>query len=177
MLFLGRIMKEKGVDELFEAAKNLKKQYGERILFGLAGFFEEGYRGKVERLSKDGILSFYGFRQDPRPLYEAAHVVVLSSYHEGMSNVLLEAAATGRALITSDIPGCRESVEDGKNGYLCRAGDAESLEQAIRKFMQQKRKTSVELKVSKGKYYKVRAWYKKDGKLIYGAFSKAIKAS
>lgn len=138
VLFLGRIMKEKGVDELFEAAKNLKKQYGDRILFELAGFFEEGYREKVEQLSKDGILSFYGFRQDPRPLYEAAHVVVLPSYHEGMSNVLLEAAATGRALITSDIPGCRESVEDGKNGYLCRAGDAESLEQAIRKFMEQK---------------------------------------
>lgn len=66
-----------------------------------------------------------------------ADCVVLPSYHEGMSNVLLEGAATGRALITSDIPGCREAVEDGVSGYLCPAQDAEGLTQAMRDFAQQ----------------------------------------
>lgn len=62
---------------------------------------------------------------------------MLPSYHEGMSNVLLEAASTGRALITSDIPGCREAVEDGKTGYLCKKQNAASLEKAMQKFLEQ----------------------------------------
>lgn len=59
---------------------------------------------------------------------------MLPSYHEGMSNVLLEGAATGRALITSNIPGCREAVEDGVSGYLCPAQDAEALTNFFREF-------------------------------------------
>ena len=83
----------------------------------------------------DGVMTFHGFQFDPRPYYAAAHCVVLPSYHEGMSNVLLEAAATGRALITTDIPGCREAVEDGVTGYLCRKMDAESLKESMEKFI------------------------------------------
>ena len=60
---------------------------------------------------------------------------MLPSYHEGMSNVLLEAAAIGRALITSNIPGCREAVEEGKNGYLCEKMDVDGLEACLEKFM------------------------------------------
>lgn len=85
----------------------------------------------------DGVVRFHGFQTDVHPFYEAADCVVLPSYHEGMSNVLLEGAATGRALITSDIPGCREAVEDGVSGYLCPAQDAEGLTQAMRDFAQQ----------------------------------------
>ena len=70
---------------------------------------------------------YHGFQSDPLPYYAAADCVVLPSYHEGMSNVLLEAAATGRPVITSDIPGCREAVEDGKTGLLCKAQDCVSL--------------------------------------------------
>ena len=84
---------------------------------------------------KEGIVTFHGFQSDPKPFYKSAHCVVLPSYHEGMSNVLLEAAATGRTVITSDIPGCREAVEDGKTGYLCRKQDAESLEKVMQKFL------------------------------------------
>ena len=134
-LFLGRIMKEKGVDELFTAAIHLKGKYGEQVHFDLVGFFEDEYKETVERLVKEGIVTFHGFQSDPKPFYKSAHCVVLPSYHEGMSNVLLEAAATGRTVITSDIPGCREAVEDGKTGYLCRKQDAESLEKVMQKFL------------------------------------------
>ena len=85
----------------------------------------------------NGIVRFHGFQTDVHPFYEAADCVVLPSYHEGMSNVLLEGAATGRALITSDIPGCREAAEDGVSGYLCPAQDAEGLTRAMRDFAQQ----------------------------------------
>lgn len=135
-LFVGRIMKEKGVDELFYAAKKLKKEYGDKIEVGLVGFFEDEYKEQVEQLQEDGVVRFYGFQEDVCPFYENASCVVLPSYHEGMSNVLLEAASTGRALITSNIPGCREAVDEGINGYLCRVKSAKSLYQKMRKFVE-----------------------------------------
>ena len=134
-LFLGRIMKEKGVDELFEAAKNLKQKYGAKVVFDLVGFFEDEYKEAVENMQNDGIVVFHGFQEKPQPFYSMCHCVVLPSYHEGMSNVLLEAAATGRPLITSDIPGCREAVSEGVNGYLCKKMDADSLEACMEKFL------------------------------------------
>lgn len=135
-LFLGRIMKEKGVDELFEAAKRMKEKYGEKVIFDLVGFFEDEYKETVEKMAEDGMVVFHGFQSDPKPFYGMSHCVVLPSYHEGMSNVLLEAAATGRALICSDIPGCREAVDEGINGYLCKKKDADSVYDCMEKFME-----------------------------------------
>lgn len=134
-LYVGRIMREKGVEELFYAIRNLHEKYGKKVVLDLVGFFEDGYKDQVEALKRDGIATFYGFQEDPRPFYEQADCIVLPSYHEGMSNVLLEGAATGRALIASDIPGCREAVEDGISGYLCPAKDREALLEAMERFM------------------------------------------
>ena len=133
-LFLGRIMKEKGCDEFFAAARALKNELGPKVEFDVVGFYEDAYKETVDQLVSDGIIKFHGFQTNVHPYYEAADCVVLPSYHEGMSNVLLEGAATGRALITSDIPGCREAVEDGVGGYLCRVRDAEGLTAAMRTF-------------------------------------------
>lgn len=133
-LFVGRIMKEKGVDEFFAAAKTIKAEFGEKVAFDVVGFYEDAYKGTVDQLVADGVIKFHGFQTDVHPFYEAADCVVLPSYHEGMSNVLLEGAATGRALITSDIPGCREAVEDGVSGYLCPVQDTESLTNFFREF-------------------------------------------
>lgn len=135
-LYLGRIMKEKGIDELFCAMRRLREEYGDAVVLDLVGFFEEEYKEQVEQLQADGTVIFHGFQSETRPFYAAADCIVLPSYHEGMSNVLLEAAATGRPVITSDIPGCREAVEDGKTGYLCVAHDAEDLYCRMKQFMQ-----------------------------------------
>lgn len=132
-LYLGRIMKEKGMDELFGAVERLRRDGCEFVL-DLVGFFEDEYKKKVEHFQKEGIVKFYGFQQDPQPFYAQADCVVLPSYHEGMSNVLLEAAASGRAIITSDIPGCREAVDDGKSGMLCRVKSTDSLYKAMKRF-------------------------------------------
>lgn len=134
-LYVGRIMREKGVEELFYAIRNLHEKYGQKVVLDLVGFFEDGYKDQVEALKREGIATFYGFQEDPRPFYEQADCIVLPSYHEGMSNVLLEGAATGRALIASDIPGCREAVEDGISGYLCRVKDREALLEAMERFV------------------------------------------
>lgn len=135
-LYLGRIMKEKGIDELFYAIRRLYKEYGKQVQLDLLGFFEDEYKGAVDKLVEDGIAVFHGFQEDPRPYYANADCVVLPSYHEGMSNVLLEAAATGRCIITSNIPGCREAVDSGKSGLLCRVRDKESLYRAMKKVME-----------------------------------------
>lgn len=126
-LYLGRIMKEKGIDELFEAAGRLRAELGCSFVLDLVGFFDDDYEEKVKRMVDSGIAVFHGFRTDPRPFYRDADCVVLPSYHEGMSNVLLEAAALGRPVITSDIHGCKETVDNGETGYLCHAKDADSL--------------------------------------------------
>ena len=133
-LYLGRLMKEKGIDELFAAVRRLHDE-GERFKLDLVGFFEDEYKEQVEQLVADDIAVFHGFQPDARPYYAAADCIVLPSYHEGMSNVLLEAAATGRPLITSNIPGCRETVALGRSGLTCKVRDEESLYRAMKYFL------------------------------------------
>ena len=131
-LYLGRIMKEKGVDELFEAMRRIHSEYPDTVL-DIVGFTEEDYEDTINQLVKDGIAVFHGFHKDPRPFYVSSDCVVLPSYHEGMSNVLLEAASTGRLLITTNIPGCKEAVELGKTGYLVKPKDTDSLYRMMKK--------------------------------------------
>lgn len=126
-LYLGRIMKEKGIDELFAAMRRLYGQLGDQVQLDLVGFFDDDYGGQVKSLVDNGIAVFHGFQTEPKPYYAAADCVVLPSYHEGLSNVLLEAAAIGRPVITSDIHGCKETVDPDVSGLLCRVKDANDL--------------------------------------------------
>ena len=136
-LFVGRVMHEKGVDELFAAAKRMKQTYGDDgVEFHIVGSLEEGYKPLMDELEQTGVVKYHGYQSDMKRFYAMADCVVLPSYHEGMSNVLLEAAASGRPLITSDIPGCREAVEPGVSGYLCPARDADALYAAMRQFLE-----------------------------------------
>lgn len=136
-LYLGRIMKEKGIDELFTAVRRLYSLRKDFVL-DIVGFYEDDYMEQVENLVREGIAIFHGFQENPMPYYVAADCIVLPSYHEGMSNVLLEAAAVGRPLITSDIPGCREAVDPGVTGFLVKVKDTESLQEAMEMFLGKK---------------------------------------
>lgn len=135
-LFVGRVMHEKGVDELFAAATRMKQKYGDGVEFHIVGSFEEAYKPIMDELEQAGVVKYHGYQSDMKPFYAMASCIVLPSYHEGMSNVLLEAAASGRPLITSDIPGCREAVENGVSGYLCPAKDADTLHDAMQRFVE-----------------------------------------
>lgn len=134
-LYLGRIMKEKGIDELFTAIRRLHNEFGDRVVLDLVGFFDDDYKDQVDQLVTEGIAVFHGFQSEPLPYYGAADCVVLPSYHEGMSNVLLEAAATGRPVITSSIHGCAEAVIPDVSGYLCPVKDADTLYQQMRRIL------------------------------------------
>ena len=131
-LYLGRLMKEKGIDELFAAMRRLHGELGNQVILDLVGFFDDDYEAQVNQLVEEGIAVFHGFQTDPTPFYAAADCVVLPSYHEGMSNVLLEAAAIGRPVITSDIHGCKETVDASVSGLLCKVKDTEDLYQKMR---------------------------------------------
>lgn len=132
-LFVGRIMKEKGVDELFRAIMHVKKHYPDAI-FDFIGWYEDNYETVVKELQQRGYIRFYGFQDDVKPFIEKAHCIIHPSYHEGMSNTLLEAAAMCRPVITSDIHGCLEAVEEGQTGYLARVKNAKDLYKKIMHF-------------------------------------------
>lgn len=131
-LFIGRVMKEKGIDELLEAAENLKKQHSD-VFFDIVGPMEEDYKEKIEDFVQKDIIKYHGYQKDVKPFIEKCHCFVLPSYHEGMANTLLEAGAMGRPLITSNIHGCLEAVE--RNGYLTEAKNAASLLEKLEKFI------------------------------------------
>lgn len=134
-LFIGRVMKEKGVDELFEAAKRIKSEY-KNVYFDIVGPMEDDYKGKIDSLIQNGIIEYYGYQQDVKPFIAKCHCFVLPSWHEGMANTNLEAAAMGRPLITSRIHGCMEAVEDGVSGLLCEKENSENLYEVLKQFVQ-----------------------------------------
>ena len=133
-LFIGRVMREKGVDELFSAMQRLHSE-GADCTLDMLGGYEEDYAQIIRRYEEQGWLHYHGYQTDVRPFIEKSHCFVLPSYHEGMANTNLECAAVGRPVITSNIPGCREAVVDGKSGLLCDAKNADSLYHAMSRFL------------------------------------------
>lgn len=132
-LFIGRVMKEKGINELFSAMQKLVAD-GCRCSLDVLGGYEEDYKGIIEKYESEGWLHYRGYQKDVRPYIEKCHCFVLPSWHEGMANTNLECAASGRPVITSNIHGCLEAVEDGVSGYLCEKQNAEDLYQVMKKF-------------------------------------------
>lgn len=133
-LFIGRIMKDKGIEELVAAAKRVKKKRPD-VRFQVAGECEENYQSLLENAQKKGILTCLGFREDVHVLMKGCSALVLPSYHEGMSNVLLEASSSGRPVLASRIPGCMEVFEEGVTGLGFEAGSIESLTEAFFTFI------------------------------------------
>ncbi len=133
-LFIGRVMKEKGIEELFSAMKQLRSEQKSCVL-DILGYYEEDFSSVIEQYKSAGWLNYYGYQKDVRPFIEASHCFVLPSWHEGMANTNLECAASGRPLITSNIPGCREAVIEGESGFLCEAKNADSLYDAMSRFL------------------------------------------
>lgn len=133
-LFIGRLMKEKGVDELFAAMKRIINEK-QNVRLIVLGRYEEGYEEQVKQYQKEGWLEYYGYQSDVRPYIAKAHCFVLPSYHEGMANTNLECAASGRPIITSDIPGCREAVSED-SGILCKPKDEHSLYLAMKQMLE-----------------------------------------
>lgn len=132
-LFMGRVMAEKGVDELFAAMRNLQND-NVKCSLDMLGSFDENYAAKIKTAEDEGWLRYHGVQADVRPFINNCHCFVLPSYHEGMANTNLECASSGRPVITSNIHGCLEAVEDGVTGYLVESKNSDNLYQVMKEF-------------------------------------------
>ncbi len=135
--YMGRVIKDKGVDDYIEAAKRIKKKYP-NTQFNILGFIEQSeahYEAELKKLEEDGVLSYLGQQKLVQPFIASSHALIHPSYGEGMSNVLLENAACARPLITTDSHGCRETVEDGVTGFIYKKGDVDALTETIERFL------------------------------------------
>ena len=136
--YIGRVLKDKRVDDYIAAAKRIKAKYPQTE-FNILGFIEPTeihYEAELEQLTKEDIVIYRGSQKDVKPFVARAHCTIHpSTYGEGMSNVLLESASSGRFLITTNNPGCQETLEDGKSGFIYQGGDIDALVKAIERFL------------------------------------------
>jgi len=140
-LFVARLVRDKGLVEYVEAAREIKKLEGmEEIEFAILGSFYEGNPtaitpNQMQIWQEEGIVNYLGVTDDVQSVVGRSDCVVLPSYREGMSRVLLEAASMAKPIITTRVPGCKEVVDDGINGYLCRSRDRDSLATQMKKMI------------------------------------------
>ena len=129
-LCISRLIRDKGVGEYLRAAEIVKKKYPQ-VRFLLVGPYDSNpsalKKEEVEKYAGSGIIEYYGEQTDVIPFLEQCGVFVLPSYREGTPKTVLEAMACGRAVITTDAPGCRETVKDGLNGFLVPVRDVGAL--------------------------------------------------
>lgn len=138
-LLIARLLVDKGLREYYQAAQTLKARYPQ-ARFLLAGDLDSNpmsiRASELEQWQSGGVIEYLGFLDDVRPAYAAARVYVLPSfYREGLPRTLLEAMAMGRPIITTDAPGCRETVVDGENGFLVPVRNVEALTVAMERFI------------------------------------------
>lgn len=134
-VYVARLMKEKGIEEYFAAAETIKLKYP-NTQFHICGYYEGAYKERLEDLEKRGIITYHGMVKDMRTIYSFTHCTILPTYYpEGMSNVLLESAASGKVIITTNRAGCREIVDDGVNGFIIQPRDSADLIKKIEKFI------------------------------------------
>jgi len=139
-LLIARLLGDKGVREYAQAAEQVKQQYPD-AQFDLVGWIDANpntiTQVELDQWVAAGTISFLGRLNDVRPAIQDCSVYVLPSYREGTPRTVLEAMAMGRAVITTDAPGCRETVVDGDNGFLIPVKDADALAQAMLRFIEQ----------------------------------------
>ncbi len=136
--YIGRILHDKGVDDYIEAAKRIKGEYP-NTAFNMLGFIEPTeihYEKLLAELEEKGIIRYRGSQKDIKPFVTASHATIHpSTYGEGMSNVLLESASSGRPIISTDNPGCKETFINGETGFIYHGGDVDALCEQIKKFL------------------------------------------
>lgn len=138
---VARLVLGKGIREYFKAAAILKKKYP-KVSFLLVGGPDEHSEAvsseELQTLLEEGAITYYGYTEDVRPYLEQCSVFVLPSYHEGNGRSIVEAMAAGRAIVTTRVPGCKDTVIEGYNGFLVPAGDENALAERMEILIQNK---------------------------------------
>ena len=169
--FISRIMKEKGIDQYLDAAKMIKGKYP-KTEFHICGFCESEYEGKLNEYNDKGIVIYHGMIRDVAEFMGKMNCIIHPTYYpEGLSNVLLEASATGRPIITTNRSGCREVVDDGVNGYMIPQKNSGKLVEAIEKFM----KLSSDEKKAMGLAARKKVEREFDRQIVVEAYMKEIE--
>ena len=135
LLIIGRMMLNKGTGEILTAAEEIRKKYN-NVIFRFIGFPDDGWQQIIDDAVNKGIIEYPGNQTDVHSFIKNSHATLLASYHEGMSNVLLETAATGRPVISTDVPGCIETYEPYVSGIPFKARDSLDLVRAIKEFIE-----------------------------------------
>ena len=133
--FIGRVMREKGIDQYLEAAAIIKANHP-GVRFNVYGLCEQNYREKLRTFEERNIVVYHGFVMNLKEVYKTVACTIHPAFYpEGLSNVLLESAASGRPVITTNRPGCCEAVDEGVNGFLIREKDTKDLIDKIEMFL------------------------------------------
>lgn len=145
-LFVARIMKDKGIDIYLEAAKAIKSKYP-NTEFHVCGYCDDkNYNGILKEYENKNYIIYHGEQKDMIPFFEMSHCIVHPSYYpEGMSNVLLEAAAHGRPIICTNRSGCKETVDNNKTGFIVLIKNAEEVINAVEKIINMSNKERKEM--------------------------------
>lgn len=143
-LFIGRLMRDKGIEEYLQVAENITKKYS-NIEFQILGSFEEEKYKNIIDNNENERIKYLGSSNDVRKEIKEVDCIVNPSYHEGMSNVLLEGGAMGKPLIASNIPGCKEIIDDGINGFLFKVKSSKDLEKKIIEFIELEEDKKIEM--------------------------------
>lgn len=157
-LMIARVLYDKGYREYVDAARVIRAKYPD-VEFQLLGRIDEEYPDHVPEAvvlkdQSEGAIRYLGYVSNVRPILLSASCIVHPTfYNEGMSRVLMEAMAMRKPIITTDIPGCRETVENGRNGFLVPSRDAVALAEAIRRFLS----LSEEERLAMGRYGRKKA--------------------
>lgn len=135
-LFISRIMKKKGIEQYLEAAEIICKKYPQVVFHVIGRCDDKKYLKKIKILHNKGVIRYHGQQNSILPFQKISSCTVHPTYYpEGMSNVLLESASCARPIITTDRSGCREIIDDGVNGFICRQKDTADLVTKIEKFL------------------------------------------
>lgn len=170
-----RIMKDKGLEEYLRAAHIMKEKYN-RLSFYLVGEYEEGtrklYEPQINRFHGEGVIKYFGHVDNVQEIMAKSHVIVHPSYHEGLSNVLLEAASCGRPVLASDINGCIETFEEGRSGFSFRVKSVKALVEAMEKILALSQRQRKEMGAAG------RAWIEKnfDRNIVIDAYRNELKS-
>jgi glycosyltransferase involved in cell wall biosynthesis len=176
-LFIGRLIKDKGIFEYINAAKIIRKKYP-TVMFNVMGpFWTQNLKNntitqkQLQNWIDEGVIDYLGEKKDVRKYISEADCIVLPSYREGTSNTLLEAASMEKPAITSDTTGCREIVDDSITGFLCKVKDEIDLAEKMEKMILLKPDERIEM----GKQARLKIIREYDKQIVIRSYINAIK--
>lgn len=174
-LFIARLIRDKGLGEYVEAARMLKRKYPEAV-FNILGTYYPGNptavtHDEIEMWEAEGIIHHLGATDEVSAMIAEHDCVVLPSYREGLARVLLEGASMAKPIVTTNVPGCKDVVDDGITGYLCDVKDADSLAQQMEKLLL----LSVDERSEMGRRGREKVIAEFDEKIVIEKYKKEIK--